>query len=152
MPVPTSLKRRLLQELPRREVKATAAVTSTDDPLFTVSNGKVLITELVGEFTIAHSGTANASRIKFNPADSGSDLNLSLTTDLNGLGIGILYSLSGQFGNAPQVGVAVEGMEVGLILPPGDIELECAASPAAGSIRWVLKWIEIDDDGSVAAA
>ena len=152
MPVPTSLKRRLLRELPRVVTKATAALTSTDDPLFSVTGGKILLTDLVGEFTVASTGTASVALIQFNPDDSGSTTALTASISIANRAVGILMSMSGQDGDVLQLGVVVEGMEVGLVLPAGDIELNISVTPSGSAfVKWVAKWIAIDDGASVAA-
>jgi len=155
MALPTTLKNRLLSNLWRTTTKATAQITSTDDGLFTVgTGGNVMITMLLGEMTIAHSATLNNCRIKHVPTATGTDVFMSAASlDLTGLAIGGFIYLTGDKGAFAEKGEVGQMMETGgMILGPGLIEIQCSASPAAGSAKWFCSWIPIDVGASVAAA
>jgi len=137
----------------RSTTKAAALLTSTDDPLFTISGGRVIMTHFVGEFTTVHSSSANSCRIKMNPT-TGADINLSGTVQLNALGpIGMLLYLPGDFGDNLELGNVAQGMSTaGFILPIGDLEVECSGSPSEGKVKWFMNWIPLDQGASVASA
>jgi hypothetical protein len=138
--------------------RATAALPQTTAAnIFTVSGGRVLLTSLVGEVTTAIQAQANATKISSNPT-TGSTVDLSATKDITGLEVGGFLSLITEadvtpFGAAlqQQNAGAVTIPHIGIIVPIGGIELNCAASNT-GSIKWSLTYIPYDDGASVAAA
>ncbi len=152
MALPTTLKRRLLENLWRISTKATATITSSDDPLFSVADGRIILYAIIGEVTTSISATANLSLIKVNPT-TGDDYDLCTTSNLTGRAAGVMLSITGDTGDGLQLGFAGEMMATaGIVCPIGDIELECSASPAAGSIKWDCLWIPFDTGASVSAA
>ena len=154
MPLPTTLKRRLLANLWRTSTKATALLTSTDDPLFSVADGRVILYAIIGEFTVAHDNTANLSLIKVNPT-TGDDYDLCTSVSLVSRGIGVMISITGDTGDPLQLGFAGEMMSTGgVVCPIGDIELECAATPSdtLASAKWDCLWIPYDEGASVSPA
>lgn len=144
-------------KLGARVKRATAALPqSTAGTLFTISGGKVLVTALYGEVTTAIQAQANAAKIQFDPTDAGATQDLCATTDINADAVGTMYSITGtpagvlqdalNFLSADKV-IAAQG----IVLKPGAILLNCAASNT-GSVKWDLWYVPLDDGAKVAAA
>lgn len=128
----------------------------TDEALFSVSGGRVLITQVVGEVTVVIGG-ANATKLKFNPTETGSDIDLCGALDIDSDAVGSLYSISGDFSDA-LLGALVWAIETdammekrGIVLSEGDIELDCAGS-VTGEISWTIWYVPLDDGAVVTAA
>lgn len=129
---------------------------SADGALFRITGGKVRILSIIGEVTAAIPAVANATKLKFNPAGTGSDVDLCDTLDITGDAVGTLYSIVGVVATAlksttlwavlPADGLPAQG----LVLSPGDIELDCAGSSVTGSIRWTVEWERVDAGGLVS--
>ena len=132
--------------IPVRLTRATKALPQTaDEALFRITGGAVRIKSIIGEVTTAIQNQANNTKLKFNPSGTGSDLDLCAVLDIANDAVGTLYSIVGVLATAlkstnlwavvPADNIPAEG----IILCPGDIELDCAASNT-GSIKWTIEW------------
>ncbi len=142
--------------LGRRVDRATDTLPqSTDEALFTITGGQVLITSLVGEVTTVIQTQANNTKLKFNPTATGADQDLCAVLDITADPVGELYTISGTVGDALRSDLLIGLNSLlgagGLILSEGAIELDCAASNT-GSVKWYLTYIPLDDGASIAAA
>lgn len=147
------------RRVPQIVERATAALPQTADAaLFRVAGGKVRILSIIGEVTTAIGAVANATKIKFNPAGTGSDIDLCGTLDITGDAVGTHYSITGTLATAlkgtanlwltvPADDIAYPGIVVG----PGDIELDCAGSSVTGSVKWTVKYVPEDSAGVLNA-
>lgn len=136
--------------------RATASLPQgTDGALFTISGGRVLMTAIVGEVTIAIQNQANATKLKLNPDATGADQDLCGTLDIDNDAVGELYTIDGTVGNALRSDLLIGLNSLygagGLILSEGDIELDCAASNT-GSVAWSMWYLPLDRGATVAAA
>lgn len=136
--------------------RATAALPQTAaGALFTVTGGKVLVTSLVGEVTTIIQTQADATKLTFDPVDAGATQDLSATVDITADAVGTLYSLTGTPATAMQDALnflpSNKVLAQPLVLKPGSILLDCAASNT-GSVKWDLTYIPLDNGASVAAA
>lgn len=137
--------------------RATAALPqTTTGTLFTISGGKVRIISIVGEVTTVIQTQSNATKLIFNPTGTGSDVDLCATLDITADAVGTLYSITGVVATAlksttlwavlPADNIAAPG----LILAPGTIQLNCAASNT-GSVKWTIEYEQLDMGGVVVA-
>lgn len=138
--------------------RATAALPqSTDGALFTISGGMIQVLAIIGEVTTAIQNQANATKIKFNPTGAGSDVDLCGTLDIDNDAVGQIYSIVGVLATAMKsttLWLVVPADNIpspGLILGPGDIELDCAASNT-GSVKWTLVYRKLESASAVVAA
>jgi hypothetical protein len=136
--------------------RATAALPQTStSTLFTISGGKILVTSLVGEVTTVIQTQADATKLTFDPTDAGATQDLSATLDITADAVGTLYSLTGTPATAMQDALnflpSNKVLAQPLVLKPGSILLDCAASNT-GSVKWDLCYIPLDNGASVAAA
>jgi len=126
---------------------------------FTVVGGYVLITGLLGIFTVAVGGAVNGTWCH-NP-DDGVDTDLCIATALAGaVAAGYMMSVSGVVtegmlplaGSIAQLmGGAVGGGAPGVALGPGDLGVFTNANET-GNWRWILWYKAIDQGATVVAA
>lgn len=131
---------------------------STDEAIFTVSGGRVIITSLVGEVTTAiAAGTTPDLKIKYNPTAAGSDFDLCTAVSIASDAVGQMYYIAGSVASpgallvGGAVGQANPVFTAPLMLSEGDIEIDMDES-VTGSVAWTLTYIPLDDGASVAAA
>lgn len=126
---------------------------TTDEALFTITGGRVLVVGLVGEVTTVIQTQANNTKIKFNPDATGADQDLCAVLDITADPVGELYTISGTVGDAMRSDLLIGNpyMANPLLLSEGAIELDCAASNT-GSVSWSLLYVPWDADAEVTAA
>lgn len=138
--------------------RATADLPQTaDGALFRITGGKVRIISLIGEVTTVIQTQANATKLKFNPSGTGSDVDLCATLDITGDAVGTHYTITGTLATAMKgdtnlwMSVPANNLAYpGLVLNSGDIELDCAAS-STGKVKWTLEYEVLDAGANVAA-
>lgn len=135
--------------------RATATLPQgTAGAIFTIAGGKVLMTSIVGEVTVAIGG-ANATKLTANPTvATAGDTDLCTAVDIDTCDVGDLLSITGTPGDALLVAHkgAVQTMGPhGVIMQTGTLDLDCAGS-VTGSIKWVLTYVPIDDGATIVAA
>lgn len=138
--------------------RATAALPQTaDGALFRIAGGKVRIKSIVGEVTTVIQNQANNTKLKFNPSGTGSDIDLCAVLDIANDAVGTHYTITGTLATAMKgttnlfLTVPAEDLAPpGLVLGPGDIELDCAASNT-GSVKWTVEY-ELVDSGATLVA
>jgi len=128
---------------------------TTAGALFTISGGRVLITSLVGEVTTVIQTQADNTKLTFDPTDAGATQDLCAVLDITADAVGTCYSLTGTPATAMQDALnflpSNKVLAQPLVLKPGSILLDCAASNT-GSVKWDLCYIPLDNGASVAAA
>jgi hypothetical protein len=125
---------------------------TTTEALFTVVGGRVAITQIIGEVTTAIQNQANNTKLVSNPTD-GTDADLCAVLNIAADEKGTLYGITGISSDA-LIGVnagALRGQTVDVIVPPGTIDLNCAAS-STGAVKWTLFYYPIDVGAYVEAA
>lgn len=142
---------------------ATALVQNSDNDLFTISTGRIVLTSLVGEVTTAIGANAITIKVRHTPS-GGSAGDLSAATTVTSDAAGTLYTLT--------TGIAADllseqspaGSEVPsvtyapllnnpLILPAGTIDvLASNADPDGGAVKWSITYVPYDDGAAVVAA
>lgn len=134
--------------------RATATLPQTGaSTLFNITGGRVVITSLVGEVTVAIQNQLNNTKIVFDPTAAGADQDLCTVLDIANDAVGELYTISGAVGDALRSDLLIGNgvLSSPLVLSEGGIELNCAASNT-GSVAWTLTYIPLDDGAAVAAA
>jgi len=137
--------------------RATAALpASTDEALFTITGGRILLTSIIGEVTTVIQTQACATKLKFNPTATGADTDLCASgTSITADAVGTLYSITGDFSDDLKDNLlCLESdslLEVPIMLSEGAIELETAATNT-GSVSWSVTYIPYDDNARVTAA
>lgn len=136
--------------------RLTAALPQTaDGALFRISGGKIRVLGIYGEVTTAIQNQANNTKLKFNPSGVGADTDICAVLDIANDAVGTLYTISGDFSDAMKDSAGVWANETddqmetpGVVLGPGDIELDCAASNT-GSVKWTLVYELVDSNANV---
>ncbi len=130
--------------------KATGTLTAADISLFTVANGRAVITSLVGEVTVAVT-VANASLIKLNPTVAAdTDLCAALDIGTTDTPVGHLLSITGTAADAMVRGAGVPMLATEIIVMEGVIEHESAGTD--GDVTWTLTYVPYDDGATIVAA
>lgn len=133
--------------------RATDTLPQTGDKaLFSVSGGRVLLLQVIGEVTTAIQNQENKTKLKFNPTGSGSDTDLCAVLNIADDGVGTYYGITGKASDALQAGVrTIAAQATPVILEDGDIELDCDASNT-GSVKWDIWYIPLDEGATITAA
>lgn len=128
---------------------------STDEALFTIAGGRVMITSIIGEVTTVIQTQANNTKLKFNPSATGADVDLCAVLDITAAAVGTLFGITGDFSDAMVAQVLCletdSLLERPIVLSEGAIEIDCAATNT-GSVSWTLTYIPIDDGAYIVAA
>lgn len=124
---------------------------TTQSPLFNITGGRVWITAIYGEVTVAIQNQANNTQLVFNHATA-SDVDLCADLNIANDVVGLNYYITGTFADAMLDGFALPatGLPHPLMLSEGTIDLDCAASNT-GEIAWTVFYLPIDDGAAVTA-
>ncbi len=120
--------------------------------LFTISDGMVLMTSIVGEVTTAIGG-ANATKLIGTPT-TGTATDLCATVDINTCDVGDLLSIDGVPGNglySAHEGAVPVMLGQGVVLQTGNLHLNCAGS-TTGNIKWVVTYVPLDANAYMEVA
>jgi hypothetical protein len=137
------------------ERSAAALPQTTDGALFRITDGKIRVVGIYGEVTTVIQNQANNTKLKHNPSGVGSDVDLCAVLSIANDAVGTIYTITGDFSDAMQDALWAsetdKNMEpAGVVLGPGDIELDCAASNT-GEVKWTLVYEIIDPAAHVVA-
>lgn len=139
--------------------RATATLPATAaQNIYTISGGRVLMTGLLGEVTTIIQ--AQATTVKFTSTPTtGSAVDLTAATgDINALEVGGFITLVPALTVTP-FAAAIQKQNAGatvlqglsIVLPIGSLSYTTGAT-STGSIKWLMTYIPLDDNASVAAA
>lgn len=130
---------------------AAALPASTAAPLFTVTNGAILMTSIFGVVTTAIQNQANNTKLVANPT-TGTDTDLCAVLNIANDGVGVVYTITGTVGDAMLgAGWAEKNMVAAQIILPGTIDLSCSATNT-GAVRWVMHYLPLESGAYVSAA
>ena len=152
MGVPWTRRAKQITERPTGVLPQTADVA-----LFRITGGKIRVFGIYGEVTTVVQNQANNTKLKHNPSGTGGDVDLCAVLNIAADAVGTVYSIVGVVGTALKSATlwmvlpADDIAAPGLVLAPGDIELDCAASNS-GSVKWTLNWEPVDEGANVAYA
>lgn len=134
-----------------RTDKATAALpASTVASLFTITGGRVVMSQIIGEVTTVIQTQANNTKLQLVPS-SGTTVDLCAVLDITADEVGTLYGITGTAANAMVgAGQVLPGQAVNVILKPGILKLNCAATNT-GSVKWTIYWAPLDGGAYVTS-
>jgi hypothetical protein len=139
-------------ELGTKVDKVTTVLPATaTGTLFTVTVGRVVVTSIVGEFTIAADATATLAKLVSTPT-TGTAVDITSTTAVTSKEIGALITLPLTLGGALNVQNAGLGEIPGalrFLVPIGTIGINTSATNV-GSVKWSLTYFPFDDGATVA--
>ena len=135
--------------------RATAVLPATAyGVLFTVSGGRVLVTGLVGEFTVVASGTATTVKVTGTPT-TGTAVDWTTATAITSKEVGSQMTLPAASGGALVVQNGGAGGQVQLASPYvaaiGTVGITTSATNT-GSAKWSITYVPLDDGATVTAA
>jgi hypothetical protein len=138
---------------------ATLPQTATGS-LFTVAGGRIVLTSIIGEVTVALGATATSLNLVHTPT-VGTVGDLCAATVCTSDSVGTLYSITGvpaDLMSAEKIGGTVVPVDYNtglplrmLILPIGAIGLKSTAGDT-GSVKWSVTYVPYDNGASVVAA
>lgn len=136
--------------------RATAALPQTAaSAIFTVGTGRVAILSIVGEVTTVIQTQANNTKLTFDPTATGATQDLCAVLDITADAVGTMYSITGTpataLGDALNFMSSNKMLAAPLILKPGNILLDCAASNT-GAVKWTCTYVPYDTGATVTAA
>ena len=122
------------------------------EDIFTITGGRVLLKQIIGEVTTAVGNVANATKLEFNPSDAARG-DMSDTVDIDNDAVGTIYGITGTAATAMVKATNVlVAQAAAQILKPGVIELNCAGASVTGAIKWTVVYVPIDDGAYVETA
>jgi hypothetical protein len=136
---------------PIRVSKVTATLPQSDVAAkFTITGGKVLVCDIIGEVTTELGAGANNMKLISNPT-VGTDVDLCTTLDVDTDPVGTTYHITGTLTDplTAKISGAGESQVAPIEISEGTIDLSCSAS-RAGSVKWVLFYIPIDAGAKVS--
>ena len=136
-----------------RVERATAVLPATAyGALFTVTGGRVLITNLVGEVTVATSATATNLKVTSTPT-TGTAVDIAANVAVASKEVGTLLGITGLFSDAvvaSNAGATVAPRNP-VVVPIGTLGVTTSATNT-GSLKWVVTWVPLDDAANLVAA
>jgi len=133
--------------------RATATLPQTTAAaIFTITGGRVAITQIVGEVTTLIQTQANNTKLTANPT-TGTSVDICANLDISADEAGCLYGISGLNTDA-LIGInagALPGQTRPVVVNVGTIDLACAASNT-GSVKWSIFYVPVDDGAYITAA
>lgn len=134
--------------------RATATLPQTaTGHLFQVAGGRILVTGLLGEVTVATGATATNAKITSTPT-TGTAVDLAANAAVTSKEVGAQFTLAAATGSALVVKNGGGGGQLPghnpYIVPIGFIDLITDASDT-GSVKWSLTYVPLDDNATVTA-
>jgi hypothetical protein len=133
--------------------RATATLPQTAHAaIFTVTGGRVLIAQILGEATVIFQTQINNTKLTSYPT-TGTAVDLCAVKDTSALEVGGKLIVPGVAATAltQSVAGAIIAETTPVIVAIGAIHLDCAAS-STGSAKWSLWYVPVDDGALVVAA
>jgi len=135
--------------------RAAAALPQTaQTPYFTVTGGRILITNLIGEVTTAIQAQATTVQLIATPTSGTAVVLSNATGDINGKEVGSTIALAATLGGTLVVnnaGATVLPLANLFVVRTGTIDFKTIAS-STGATRWSLFYVPLDDGAAVVAA
>lgn len=124
---------------------------TTASKIFEVVGGRVAITKIVGEVTTVIQTQANNTKLVSDPA-TGTAVNLCATENISALEVGGKLGITGDPTDALVKANAggLAGQLVDVVVPEGEIKLDCAASNT-GAVKWSVWYVPIDEGAKIVA-
>jgi len=130
---------------------ALAIAGANTKPLFTVTVGRVLVTQILLEVTTIIQAQADATKLISTPT-TGTAVDLCATADITGKEAGSMWSITGVASDAmliPNAGSVPEQLK-GVIVPIGSIGINTAANNT-GAVKSDIWYFALDEGATIAA-
>lgn len=138
--------------------RAAALVITGTNALFTITGGRVLLLNFLGEIMVDIAATGTTMRISALTTDVTAVVThlTSAVADINALAAGRMYTLPAAVASDLILSVgssgAVSNTQMPIVLKTGALNLIAGASPATGTMRWSAWYIPLDDGAYMTAA
>lgn len=136
----------------RRVDKASATLpASTNQTLFTITGGRVLLLGIVGEVTTLVQTQACNAKLTSAPT-TGTAVDICAVLDITADEVGCLYGITGLFSDAlvgANAGAAPIQNAGGIVIPIGVIRLNTSATNT-GATKWSAFYVPLDDGALLA--
>lgn len=123
---------------------------SATEPLFTVSGGRVMIVQILGEVTTVIQTQACNLKLNANPT-VGTSVDICADLNISALAVGILLGITGTFATAMAQGLALVAQASPTVVSAGTIDAITSASNTGG-FKWTVRYVPIDDGATLVAA
>ena len=135
--------------------RAAELIPQTAHPTyFNVVGGKVLMTLLVGEVTVAI-GNATNMLFRHDPT-TGTTAGLGANLAVGAFDAGDIITLPGLLTDtllpAVHAGSTIQMAPAGIVMTPGEIECVTSGNSGTGIMKWSLYYVPLDDGAYVEAA
>ncbi len=133
-------------------VHRAATTIAADHDIYSIDNGVVLLTGLLGHVTVAIENNTDME-LDLDPDDGGSNVTLSTILAIDSDVTGTMYTLHTTFGGVmiATLDYAINAsLEVPISLVPGDIVFD-EAGAGTGEIEWWLTYVPLDKAATVTA-
>lgn len=128
------------------EKVATTVPQTTSGTLFTVAGGRILMTGIIGECTVAVGATDNIKLIANPTLATAADTDLCAAVDMNTCDVGDLLSITGAPGDnmlAAHKGSVQMIENKGIVLQEGTLDVHAHAS-TTGAFKWTMFYVALD--------
>jgi hypothetical protein len=135
---------------PIRVSKVTGTLpASTQTAKFTISGGKVIISDIIGEVTTIIQNQACNLKLVSNPT-VGADVDLCAVLDINADVVGTVYSITGTLADAMIATTSGAGVSQAspITVNAGTIDVSTSATNT-GSVKWTLFYIPVEAGAKV---
>lgn len=125
---------------------------TTTGTLFTVAGGRVCVTGIVGEVTVALGATVTSAKLLLTPT-TGTAVDLCAALAVTSKEAGTLLGITGLFSDAlvaANAGATVMPRNP-VVLPIGNLGLNTTANDT-GQVKWTLFYVPVEDGATVVAA
>ena len=133
--------------------RATAVIVG--GAIFTISGGRVMMTSIIGEQTVANDANATAIKLQANPT-TGTTRDLCTAVNVASYAKGDLIGISGIAADAllpPATAGSIEGMTTPCLLQEGTLDIDLAAGGQTdGRTKWTMRYVAIDEGAVVVPA
>ena len=133
-------------------VHRAATTIAADHDIFSIDNGVVLLTGLLGHVTVVIEADADME-LDLDPDDGGSNVTLSTILAIDSDATGTMYTLNTTFGGVmiATLDYAINAqLEVPIALVHGDIVFD-EAGTSTGEIEWWATYVPLDKAATLTA-
>ena len=149
MPLPTSLKRKLIQNLPETAFKSAAVLPqSTTEVIFTISGGPIVMQSLTGIVTVVLTATTNTLAFSLTPLSSSGNVAIATaSTTIASDAVDTIYKMpaavNGQLVAVGALAAEEINMARGWVMVPGDVILTTTGNTVTGQFEWYMTWLAL---------
>ncbi len=127
----------------------------TTTALFTISGGRVFVTHIEAEVTVANVDVTTSNTKFISNPTVGVDLDLCAILNITGDIVGAVYTITGTFADALTGGIGggAVGMTAPVVVPEGTIDLSSSADAGTGGAlgKFEIWYLPLDAGATIVA-